>query len=173
VEAPASCAYDARVIDPGDSSDWLALTDEPLSYPAALEWVSGGRWGGVVGFSGVVRDHAEGRTGVTAIDYEAYDEHVLAKLTELAAGARERWPDVGRIVIWHRLGRVSTGESSVVIAVSTPHRAEAFAACRHLIDSLKETVPIWKREHWSGGSDWSPASKALRPSPIGEESGRR
>ncbi len=153
----------APVIDPVNGSDWLALTDEPLSYAAALEWVGGPGWGGVVGFSGLVRDHAEGRTGVTAIDYEAYDEQVLPRFRELADATRGQWPAVGRIVVWHRVGRVETGESSVVVAVSSPHRAEAFEACRYLIDGLKESAPIWKREHWPGGSDWSPAARSIQP----------
>jgi molybdopterin synthase catalytic subunit len=165
-------AYHARVIEPVDTSDWLALAEEPLGYAAALEWVSGAQWGGVVGFAGVVRENAEERTGVTAIDYEAYEDHVLDRFKELAAESRRRWPDVGRVVVWHRVGRVDTGEPSVVIAVSAPHRSEAFDACRYLIDALKSSVPIWKREHWPGGSEWSPAARAIEP--IGKaETGER
>ncbi|MHB8244397.1 MAG: molybdenum cofactor biosynthesis protein MoaE [Acidimicrobiales bacterium] len=149
------------MIDPVNKTDWLALTDEPLSYDRALEWVNGASWGAVVGFSGVVRDHAEGRTGVTAIEYEAYEEHVLDRFAALTSAARTSWPDLGRIVVWHRHGLVLTGESSVVTAVSSPHRAEAFDACRYLIDTLKATAPIWKREHWPGGAEWSPASHDL------------
>ncbi|HET9092757.1 MAG TPA: molybdenum cofactor biosynthesis protein MoaE [Acidimicrobiales bacterium] len=143
--------------------DWLTLTGGPLSYATALEWVGGPGWGAVTGFAGLVRDHAEERTGVTAIDYEAYEEHVVPRFRELAASARKRWPELGKIVIWHRVGRVATGEASVVIAVSSPHRGEAFDACRYLIDTLKATVPIWKREHWPGGAEWSPAAHGLEP----------
>lgn len=150
-------------MEPVEGSDWLALTSEPLRLDAALDWAGGRAWGGVVGFSGVVRETAEGRTGVSAIDYEAYDPQVLPRFAEIAAGARRQWPEVGRLVVWHRTGRVETGESSVVVAASAPHRAEAFDACRYLIDTLKSTVPIWKREHWPGGSDWSPAAHPIRP----------
>ena len=156
-------AYDACVTDAVGDGDWLTLTGAPLSYATALEWVGGPGWGAVAGFAGLVRDHAEGRTGVTAIDYEAYEEHVVPRFRELAASARELWPELRKIVIWHRVGRVAMGEPSVVIAVSSPHRREAFDACRYLIDTLKAAVPIWKREHWPGGAEWSPAAHGLEP----------
>jgi molybdopterin synthase catalytic subunit len=79
------------------------------------------------------------------------------------AAARERWPELGRVVVWHRTGLVAAGEPSVVIAVATPHRAEAFEACRFLIDTLKATSPIWKRELWPGGGEWSPAAAPIQP----------
>jgi len=148
-------------IDPPEGDDWLVLSDEVLSRATALEWVEGERWGGVVGFFGVVRDHAEGRTGVVAVDYEAYDEQVLPRLSELAVAARSRVPDLGRIVLWHRTGHLAVGETSVAVVVSAPHRGEAFDACRFLIDTLKATLPIWKLEHWAGGSDWSPSSHVV------------
>ncbi len=137
------------------------LTTEPLDGTAALGWVEGERFGAVVGFFGVVRDHAEGRSGVVAVDYEAYDTQVLPRLAELAEAARRRVPALGRIAIWHRTGRLAVGETSVAIAVSSPHRAEAFDGCRFLIDTLKSTVPIWKLEHWDGGSDWSPSAHGI------------
>ncbi len=146
---------------PGD--DWLALTEEPLRVAEALEWVERRDCGAVVGFAGNVRDHAEGRSGVQAVDYEAYAEQVVPKMAELAAAARSRVPSLGRIALWHRTGLLEVGESSVVVAVSSPHRAEAFEACRLLIDTLKESLPIWKNEHWEGGSGWSPSAKPLRP----------
>jgi molybdopterin synthase catalytic subunit len=138
------------------------LTALPLESTDALAWARGERWGGVVGFFGVVRDHAEGRTGVVAVDYEAYDDQVVPRLAELAASARERVPEAGRIVLWHRTGRVGLGEASVVVVASAPHRGEAFEVCRWLIDTLKATLPIWKLEHWEGGSDWSPSSHPIR-----------
>jgi molybdopterin synthase catalytic subunit len=151
--------------------DWLALTEAALPRAEALEWVEGERWGGVVGFFGVVRDHAEGRTGVIAVDYEAYDEQVLPRLVELAAAARSRLPELGRIVLWHRTGRLAVGETSVAVVVSAAHRAEAFEGCRFLIDTLKVTVPIWKLEHWSGGSGWSPSAHPLEDVQEREGSG--
>jgi molybdopterin synthase catalytic subunit len=108
----------------------------------------------VVVFSGTVRDHAEERPGVTALTYEAYAEQVEPRLAAIAAAARDRWPTVGRLALLHRTGELTVGESSVLVAASSPHRAEAFEAARFCIDTLKSTVPIWKRETWEGGSDW-------------------
>ena len=105
-------------------------------------------------FSGTVRDHAEGRRDVQYLEYEAYDEMVVPKLAEIAAEARARWPQLGRIALVHRVGRLGLGESSVVAAVSAPHRPEAFAAARFAIDALKVSVPVWKREVWGDGADW-------------------
>jgi molybdopterin synthase catalytic subunit len=105
-------------------------------------------------FSGTVRDHAEGRTGVTQLEYEAYVEQVEPRLRRIAAEARRRWPATGRIVLLHRIGVLALEECSVVVVASAPHREEAFAAARWCIDTLKATVPIWKRETWQGGVDW-------------------
>jgi len=142
--------------------DWLVLTDAPLSAGDALAWAVRPDCGGVVLFSGTVRDHAEGRTGVTELTYEAYEEQVVPKLAELAAEARRRWPVLGRIVAWHRTGTLALGESSVLVVVSAPHRGEAFAAAEWIIDTLKATVPIWKQETWEGGQDWGTGAKAVR-----------
>jgi molybdopterin synthase catalytic subunit len=92
---------------------------------------------------------------VFLVEYEAYAEHVERVLGEIAEAAREHWPDIGRVALLHRFGALGVGEVSVVVVVSAPHRAEAFEASRFCIDTIKETVPIWKREHWSGGADWS------------------
>jgi molybdopterin synthase catalytic subunit len=137
----------------GDA-DWIALTAEPLPVGRAAAWVVLPRCGGSVVFSGTVRDHAEGRPGVSAIESEAYAGQVEPRLQAIAAEARRRWPDVGRIVLLHRTGPLAVCESSVVAAASAPHRGEAFDAARFLIDTLKATVPIWKKETWEGGEDW-------------------
>ena len=137
---------------PGDT--WLALTADPLPVGAAADWAVLPRCGAVVLFSGTARDHAEGRVGVTVLEYEAYEEQVVPRLAAIADDCRARWPDVGRVALLHRVGEVPVGESSVVVVVSAPHRQEAFAAARHAIDTLKATVPIWKRETWQGGSAW-------------------
>ena len=150
------------------SDDWLALSDQPLDVALATDWVGVPDCGAVVVFSGLVRDHAEGTTGVTHIDYEAYAEQVLPRLRGLAAEMRQRWPEIGRVVVWHREGRVQLTESSVVVAVSTPHRSEAFAACQFGIDTLKATVPIWKKEYWNGGSDWAQGSQHVTEVPVSE-----
>jgi molybdopterin synthase catalytic subunit len=149
-------------LEPPGGEDWVALTSSPLAAAAALEWVGRGSCGGVVGFFGVVRDHADGREGVTAVDYEAYEDQVVPRLAALAEAARTRTPEIGRIVLWHRIGRLEVGEASVAVVVSTPHRAEAFEVSRYLIDTLKQTVPIWKHEHWEGGSGWSPSAHPVR-----------
>jgi molybdopterin synthase catalytic subunit len=137
---------------PGDT--WLALTAEPLPVGQAADWAVLPRCGAVVLFSGTARDHADGRQGVSELEYEAYEEQIVPRLAAIADDCRARWPDVGRIALLHRVGTVPVGESSVVVAVSAPHRQEAFAAARHAIDTLKATVPIWKRETWEGGSAW-------------------
>jgi len=154
-----------NVLDSVQGDNWLELTPDPLSSERALEWVERPACGGVVCFVGLVRDHADGRTGVRSIDYEAYTLQVLPRFEAIAAAARERWPDIGRIVVCHRVGHVQLGEASVVVAVSTPHRAQAFEACRFIIDTLKETTPIWKRENWEGGTDWSSAARPVKPVP--------
>ncbi|HEY8093402.1 MAG TPA: molybdenum cofactor biosynthesis protein MoaE [Acidimicrobiales bacterium] len=135
---------------PESGQDWLALTSEELPIDAAYSWAVRPDCGAVVIFSGTVRDHAEGRTGVTALAYEAYEEHVLPRLERIAAEIRRRWPDVGRVVMWHRVGTLALGESSVVVVVSSPHRPAAFEAARFGIDALKATAPIWKKESWGG-----------------------
>lgn len=148
--------------------DWVAVTPSPLEHGRALEWASGPAWGGVVAFLGVVRDHAGERRGVTSIEYEAYEEHVVARLGEVAAAARTKWPELGRILIWHRLGEVEVGEPSVLVVASAAHRGLAFEASRYLIDALKHSAPIWKREHWPGGSEWSSAAEEIgSPGPPG------
>jgi len=146
--------YDADVQPPDTGDDWLGLTDAELPIGAIYEWCVRPDCGAVVLFSGTVRDHADGRTGVQHLEYEAYEEMVVPKLAEITAEARARWPEIGRIALIHRIGRLELGESSVVAAVSSPHRPLAFVAARFAIDALKVSVPVWKREVWPGGSDW-------------------
>ncbi len=154
-----------HVLASAKGDNWLGLTAEPLPSERALAWVEKPSCGAVACFVGTVRDHAEGRTGVRAIDYEAYAPQVLPRFEAIVAVARERWPDLGRALVWHRVGRVGLGEASVVVVVSTPHRGEAFDACRYLIDTLKATAPIWKQETWEGGIDWSLAARPIEPPP--------
>lgn len=143
---------------PPDGDTWLALTEEPLSAGAVYDWAVRPDCGAVVLFSGTVRDHAEGRPGVTLLAYEAYTEQVVPRLAAIAAEIRVRYPAVRRIALLHRVGDLQLEESSVLVVVSAPHRPEAFAAARFGIDSLKATVPIWKRERWEGGEDWGLAA---------------
>lgn len=88
------------------------------------------------------------------MEYEAYEEHVVPRLADIAAEMRSRWPELGRVVLLHRTGEVAVGESSVVVVASAPHRPAAFEAARFGIDTLKATVPIWKRERWNEGESW-------------------
>jgi molybdopterin synthase catalytic subunit len=142
-----------RVVPP-TSDDWVALTADHLPVGQAVAWAERPHCGAVVLFTGTVRDHAEGRPGVSSLEYEAYEEEALPRLGVIAAEARVRWPVLGRVALLHRVGRLDVGETAVVVAVSAPHRDEAFEAARFCIDTLKTTVPIWKRESWEGGSDW-------------------
>jgi molybdopterin synthase catalytic subunit len=136
-----------------DAVIWVALTGDELSMDRATRWVERPDCGAVVVFGGTVRDHAEGRAGVDELEYEAYDSQVEPRLLRIAEEARTRWP-VGRVAIWHRRGVLAVGEYSVVVAVSAGHRGEAFEAARYCIDTVKQSVPIWKRERWQGGEDW-------------------
>jgi molybdopterin synthase catalytic subunit len=131
----------------------IRLTREPIDDHSLTEAVRRPNCGAVVTFLGTVRDLTGERVTV-ALDYEAYPGMAEKKLSEIEADVRARWP-VGDLMLVHRLGRLDVGEVSVAVAVSCPHRAEAFAACRHAIDRLKELVPIWKKENWSDGStEW-------------------
>jgi molybdopterin synthase catalytic subunit len=139
---------------PIDDADWVGLSSEPLPVEAALAWAQTPSCGAQVVFTGTVRDHAEGRSGVDWLEYEAYEEQVEPRLRVLCDEVRARWPEAGRIALLHRVGRLELSEVAVVVVVGSPHRAEAFAAARFAIDSLKATVPIWKKESWEGGEDW-------------------
>ena len=133
--------------------DLVELTETTLSEPAMMAAVEDGGAGAIVLFSGVVRDQTGGRR-VKFLEYEAHGPMALGKMREIAAAARARFPGIRKIAIAHRIGRLEIGESSVLIAVSTAHRGEAFEACRYAIDTLKETVPIWKKEYFEDGEVW-------------------
>jgi molybdopterin synthase catalytic subunit len=137
-----------------EGDTWLGLSGAPLPVAEALSWAVRPDCGGLVLFSGTARDHAEGRPAVEQLEYEAYESQVVPRLAEVAGEARARWPSVGRIALLHRTGVLAVGESAVVVVVSAPHRAEAFEAARFCIDTLKRSVPIWKRETWAGGESW-------------------
>ena len=151
-----------RAVEPPGTDDWIALTSDVLPVAEAIEWATRPGCGAVVCFAGVVRDSSEGRPGVRSMTYEAYEEHAVARLRELAAEARRRWPDVDALALLHRVGTLELSEASVVVVVATPHRAQAFDAARWCIDTLKETVPIWKAEHWAEGSDWALSDHPIR-----------
>ena len=140
---------------PNGRDDWVGVTADTLPTSAAVAFVDRPDCGASVVFTGLVRDHSEGRPGVSALEYEAYEEAVTPRLAAIAAEARVRWPSLGRVVLLHRTGLLKVSEVSVLVAVSAPHRADAFDAARFSIDTLKATAPIWKRETWAGGEDWS------------------
>lgn len=152
--AETSPLSDRPLEPPPQGDDWTGLSELPLPASMASEWVVQPSCGGIVVFTGTSRDHSVGRDGVTRLEFEAYEEQVVPRLNEIAEAARARWADLGRIVLLHRIGEVPLTEAAVVVAVSAPHRDAAFEAARFGIDTLKETVPIWKREDWSEGTSW-------------------
>jgi len=133
--------------------DIFAVVDRPLSPDEIAAQVDDPGAGGIVIFSGVVRNQTDGRP-VKFLEYEAHAAMAEAKLREIGAAIRGRWPGVKRVAMLHRIGRLEIGESSVLIAVSAAHRGDAFEACRYAIDTLKRIVPVWKKEHFEDGEVW-------------------
>ena len=131
----------------------ISLSTEPLSVQDALTFIADPGAGGSCLFIGTVRDRSDAGD-VTGLHYEAWDDLATERLSEIAAEMLDRWP-LRRVAILHRTGDLAVGEASVVVACSAPHRAEAFEACRHGIERLKEDVPIWKKEGLvSGDAQW-------------------
>ncbi len=124
----------------------------PLSMDALMEAVRGSGCGGIVTFTGVVRDHSRGQR-IDHLEYEAYVPMAEGELEAIVHRVRERWPEV-RVAMAHRIGRLEIGDAAVMIAAAAPHRNEAFEACRFAIDTLKQTVPIWKKEFAQDGAHW-------------------
>lgn len=156
--------------------EWVELTTGALPVDAVQAWVVRPDCGAVVVFVGTVRDHAEGRHGVYAVEYEAYVERVAPRLRDIVGSARRHHPEIGRVALLHRIGRLAVGEASVVVAVSSAHRAAAFDAARYCIDTVKTAVPIWKKESWRDGEDWVTGATPLRDvvgSPRPTEADRR
>ena len=137
------------------TSDWISITEHPLSPDELSNWVVRPNCGAVVTFSGVVRDHSSSRENVIALEYETNAALAQQRLHDVVDEARKRWPALERVAVHHRIGRVELSVSTVVVAVSAPHRDVAFEAARFCIDALKASVPMWKRELWEGGSAWS------------------
>jgi molybdopterin synthase catalytic subunit len=129
----------------------IEITEAPIDHAALTERVRSHQAGAVCTFLGTVREMT-GAKQTLSLDYEAYPEMALKKLANLEEEARARWPIIDLAMV-HRVGHLALGEVSVVVAVSCPHRSEAFEACRWLIDALKEVVPIWKREIWADGTE--------------------
>jgi molybdopterin synthase catalytic subunit len=129
----------------------IEITDGPIDHTALTEFVRANLAGAVCTFLGTVREMTGDRR-TASLEYEAYPEMARTKMAELEAEARTRWPIIEAALV-HRVGHLALGEVSVVVAVSCPHRDQAFEACRWLIDRLKEVVPIWKKETWADGSE--------------------
>ena len=145
--------------------DLIQLGRDPIAAAALVRHVRTDSDGAIVTFDGCVRDNSHGRRTLY-LDYDAYESMALKKLEEIAAEIHAKFA-IDRVAIAHRLGRLEIGETSVLIAVSAPHRAAAFDACRFAIDTLKRTVPIWKKEYFADGSVW--ADGELPPTPPSPE----
>ncbi len=130
----------------------ISITRERLDRDALVAAVSHPSVGGIVVFEGVVRDNARGKQ-VRYLEYDVYPEMAVQQIREIVAGAERRW-GVERVAVAHRVGRLEIGEASVIIVVASAHRGEAFEACRYIIDTLKTTVPIWKKEVATNGEEW-------------------
>ncbi len=133
----------------------IQITRDPLDRPA-IDAIVQGVWhagaGGIVTFEGVVRDHARGKR-VRSLEYDAYPEMAEQEMTKIAAEVERRW-QTDHLAMVHRIGKLEIGEVAVVVAVACAHRAEAFEACRYAIDTLKASVPIWKKEVAEDGEEW-------------------
>jgi molybdopterin synthase catalytic subunit len=149
----------------------VEIVDGPIAAEAIVAAMKAGSDGAVCVFDGIVRDNTRGRKTLY-LDYEAYREMALEQMQRLSAEAVERF-GVREVAVIHRLGRLMVGETSVLIVVASAHRASAFEACRWLIDTLKKTVPIWKKETFADGAVWadgepSPAELAAGPRGVSE-----
>jgi molybdopterin synthase catalytic subunit len=143
---------DELALIPPVSGGDIRLTADPIDLAAVTAEVANERAGAIATFLGTTRVHSRGRT-VTHLEYEAFEGMAERELERIARSLKERY-DLCEIAITHRIGRVGIGETSVAIAVSAPHRADALAACTDAIDTLKETVPLWKKEVYEGGEEW-------------------
>ena len=147
-----------------DSSqlDLLLLVRDPIDHQTLVEHVREPQDGAVVTFDGCVRNHSHGRRTLY-LDYEAYEAMALGKIREIAEQVHQKFA-IHRVAMAHRLGRLEIGETSVFIAISSEHRPAAFEACRYAIDTLKKTVPIWKKEYFADGAEW--ADGEVPPVPV-------
>jgi len=134
----------------GSGRRWV--TEAPLSMDALIAEVMGPEMGGLVTFTGIVREHSKGQA-IDHLEYEAYGEMAERELRKIGKQVEERWPMV-RYAVAHRIGRLAIGDPAVMIAAAAPHRPPAFEACRYIIDTLKQTVPIWKKEFATSGAYW-------------------
>jgi MoaE-MoaD fusion protein len=135
------------------------LTHEVMEPQALVDLVQRDEAGALALFYGNVRNHSEGRD-VERLEYEAHETMAVAKMREVAEETKRRFPEISEVGVWHRVGTLEVGETSLLVAVSSPHRKEAFDACHWCVDRVKEVVPVWKKEHWvGGGAEWVPGHK--------------
>ena len=132
--------------------DLIHITDQPLNIEQVTALVTAPSLGGINVFVGAVRNQTKGKK-VVRLEYEAYEPMALSEMNKIAQQVTNKWTDAC-IAIHHRIGLLQTGEAAVIIAVATPHRAHAFTACQYAIDTLKQTVPIWKKEVFEDGEEW-------------------
>jgi molybdopterin synthase catalytic subunit len=161
-------SQDATLDQTVGRTPWVKITREKIDTARLLKKISRPADGAVVVFEGIVRDNSRGRRTLF-LDYEAYEAMALKQMQSLVEKALSRFP-IREALIVHRLGRLAIGEASVVIAVASAHRAAAFEASRYLIDTLKQTVPIWKREHFADGAVWADGEPFPRELATGEGS---
>ncbi|MCL4433232.1 MAG: molybdenum cofactor biosynthesis protein MoaE [Actinobacteria bacterium] len=183
---PTEDADDASVNDPegapandssndlndGPDGDWIAIASTPLAVGDVIQWAIQPDCGAVASFLGVTRKESSGmpgQEGVIALDYEAYEQPALDHMRHIASYARERWPDLVRVAILHRIGRVDLCEPSVLIVASSPHRSTALSTVSYIIDAVKSSVPIWKKEMFGtpGTGDASPEAVAPARNDLG------
>ncbi len=142
-------------MQPASTREWVLISDDPLAVDELTQWVVRDRCGAVVTFCGTVRNSSSTGHDIVALQYETSTELATSRIGLVVAEARTRWPSIEAVAVHHRVGRVELQGVVVVVAVSAPHRAEAFEAAQYCIDTVKTTVPMWKREIWEGGSHWS------------------
>ena len=140
---------------PDESLEWVAVSAQSLRPDELSEWVTRPDCGAVVTFAGTARTTSSVPHEILELEYDTDVALAESRIRRVCAAARERWPEVRAIAIHHRVGAVPVRDPAVVVAVSSPHRREAFEAARFCIDAVKRTVPMWKREVWRGGAAWS------------------
>jgi molybdopterin synthase catalytic subunit len=134
-------------------TELFRLTYDVLDGQSLVDAVQSGECGAVNLFYGIVRNNSEGRD-VERLEYEAHESMAVKKMREVAEETKRRFPEISEVGVWHRVGTLEIGETSLLVAVASPHRKEAFEACHWCVDRVKEVVPVWKKEHWAGGSAW-------------------
>jgi molybdopterin synthase catalytic subunit len=149
-------------VEPGPV-DWIEVSQCARTADELSSWATRDSCGAVVTFCGTVRTHSPGHDDITALEYETDIALAEGRIGEIVASARARWPEIVAVAVHHRAGVVDLGENAVIVAVSSPHRQQAFAAAQYCIDTLKQSVPIYKRDIWPGGSSWSTETQPISP----------